>query len=378
MIPSSKHPITILTEGYLGTSHAKTATGIIRYGDWTISSIIDSSKQGKTLLEVTGISHSAPVVANLTQALNLSPRPQSLILGIAPVGGGLPEAWRNIIKEAISNGLNIISGLHLFLNEDTELKQLSEQHGVILWDVRDPELYPASAARSVAAQKPRPQGTKVITLVGSDCNIGKMCTALELDREAKKQGLNSAFVATGQTGIMISGNGVPLDRVIIDFAAGAMENAIWEAIERNALTSMSSSSDEHNTAVGKFQRGLIFVEGQGSLIHPGYSGVTLSLLHGSNPDGMILCHKPDRIKVYNQYDITIPSLAKLIEIYENAVTWITNDGKASAKVVGIALNTSAYSDDEALKLVKQAQSETGLPATDPIRYGVAELMKYIK
>ena len=359
MIDSSKHPISILTEGYLGTSHAKTATGIIRYGDWHISSIIDSTKQGTTLLDTIGIDHPAPVIANLTQALTLNPKPRSLILGIAPVGGALPEAWRNIIKEAITNGLNIISGLHLFLNEDPELKQLAAKHGVTLWDVRDPELYPASAARSVAMQKPRPQGTKVITLVGSDCNIGKMCTALELDREAKKQGLSSAFVATGQTGIMISGSGVPLDRVIIDFAAGAMENAIFEEIEKFPVIA---------------KRGLIFVEGQGSLIHPGYSGVTLSLLHGSNPDAMILCHKPDRVKVYNQYDITIPSLNKLIEIYENAVSWITNDGKAPAKVIGIALNTSAYTDDEALELIKQAQAETGLPVTDPIRYGVENLI----
>ena len=367
MIDSSKHPITILTEGYFGTSQAKTATGIIRYGNWTISSIIDSSQAGKTILECTGIENSAPIVEDLKLALKLDPKPQSLILGIAPVGGALPETWRNIIKEAICNGLNIISGLHLFLNEDAELKQLAKQHGVILWDVRDPELYPASKARSVASQKPRPQGTRVITLVGSDCNIGKMCTALELDIEAKKQGLSSAFVATGQTGIMISGSGIPIDRVIIDFAAGAMENAIWETIEKIPVIARSAQRD---VAI----QHLIFVEGQGSLIHPGYSGVTLSLLHGSNPDAMILCHKPDRVKVYNQYDITIPSLTKLIEIYENAASWITNDGKTPAKVVGIALNTSAYTEDQALELIKQAEAETGLPVTDPIRYGVESLI----
>ncbi len=354
MIPSTKHPITILAEGYFGTTHAKTATGIIRYGDWLISSIIDSHKQGQSILETTGINHSAPIVASLEQALNCNPKPKTLILGIAPIGGDLPQAWRAIIKEAIINGLNIISGLHLFLNEDAELKQLAKQHQVILWDVRDPELYPASAARSVSKQKPRPPGTKVITLVGSDCNIGKMCTALELDKEAKKQGLNSAFVATGQTGIMISGNGIPLDRVIIDFAAGAMENAVFEEIDKGH----------------KF----IFVEGQGSLIHPGYSGVTLSLLHGSNPDAMILCHKPGRTMVHDQYQVKIPSLTKLIELYETAASWIAHEKQSPAKVVGIALNTSTYSDAEALELVKQAQAETGLPATDPIRYGVKDLI----
>ncbi len=358
MIPSTKHPITILAEGYFGTSHAKTATGIIRYGDWHISSIIDSGKQGQSILETTGINHPAPIVASLEHALNCDPKPKTLILGIAPVGGNLPPAWRVIIKEAITNGLNIISGLHLFLNEDPELKQLAKQHQVILWDVRDPELYPASAARTVSKQKPRPEGTKVITLVGSDCNIGKMCSALELDKEAKKQGHDSTFVATGQTGIMISGNGVPLDRVIIDFAAGAMENAIFEEIDKG-----------HK---------YIFVEGQGSLIHPGYSGVTLSLLHGSNPDAMILCHKPGRTKVHDKYDVTIPSLTKLIELYETAASWISHEKQASAKVVGIALNTSAYTDDEALKLVKQAEADTGLRATDPIRYGVSELIKIIR
>lgn len=353
-------PITILAEGCFHTSQAKTATGVIRYGKWIISSVIDSINQGKNVEELTKIKNSAPIVPSVKAALELNPKPKALLIGIAPVGGALPAEWKTILKEAIINGLHIISGLHLFLSEDTELAALAKKHNVLLWDVRDPDIYPASAKQSVAMQKPRPENSKVITMVGSDCNIGKMCVALELDKLAQSRGINSKFIATGQTGIMISGDGIPIDRIISDFAAGAMENAIWELIEKNDRTS------------------LIFVEGQGSLIHPGYSGVTLSLLHGSNPDAMILCHKPDRVKVYNSYDITIPSLTKLIEIYENATQWITNDGKKSAKVIGIALNTSAYSDDEALRLVKEASIETKLAATDPIRYGVENLLDAIK
>ncbi len=368
-IDQKSTPLTILAEGCFHTSQAKTATGVIRYGNWIISSVIDSANQGKTVKEVTGIENSAPVVADIKAALALNPKPKALLIGIAPVGGALPPEWRPILKEAITNGLDIISGLHFFLNEDTELTKLAEKHNVKLWDIRNPDIYSASAKQSVTTQKARPENIKVITMVGSDCNIGKMCVALELDKLAKKQGLNSAFVATGQTGIMISGNGIPIDRIISDFAAGAMENAIEEVIE-NDLSCEASAKQEaiHNN------KQFIWIEGQGSLIHPGYSGVTLSLLHGSNPDAMILCHKPDRIKVYNQYDITIPSLTKLIEIYENAAQWITNDGKTPAKVIGIALNTSAYSEAEAQELINKAKTETKLPVTDPIRYGVEDLL----
>jgi uncharacterized NAD-dependent epimerase/dehydratase family protein len=366
-IDQKSTPLTLLAEGCFHTSQAKTATGVIRYGDWIISSVIDSANQGKTVKEVTGIENTAPVVADIKAALALNPKPKALLIGIAPVGGALPQEWRPILAEAISNGLDIISGLHFFLNDDSELAELAKKHKVKLWDIRNPDIYSASAKQSVTTQKPRPENIKVITMVGSDCNIGKMCVALELDRLAKKQGLNSAFVATGQTGIMISGNGIPIDRIISDFAAGAMENAIEEVIK-------SSDVIARNVSDEAIQKQLIFIEGQGSLIHPGYSGVTLSLLHGSNPDSMILCHKPDRIKVYNQYNITIPSLTKLIEIYENATQWITNDGKSPAKVIGIALNTSAYSESEAQELISKAKAETKLPVTDPIRYGVEELL----
>lgn len=349
--------ITILAEGCFHTGQAKTATGVIRYGKWIISSVIDSVNQNKSIEEITKIKNPAPIVPNLEAALKLNPKPKALLIGIAPVGGALPPEWKNILKEAIKNGLHIISGLHLFLSENPELAELATKHDVLLWDVRDPEIYPASAKQSVAMQNPRPENSRVITMVGSDCNIGKMCVALELDKLAQRKGLNSKFIATGQTGIMISGDGIPIDRIISDFAAGAMENIIEEYIEEDSV---------------------LFIEGQGSLIHPGYSGVTLSLLHGSNPDAMILCHKPDRTKVYNSYDITIPSLTKLIEIYENATQWITNDGKSPAKVIGISLNTSAYSEDEAKQLIKTASIETKLPVTDPIRYGVENLLNAIK
>ncbi len=369
-IDQQSTPLTILAEGCFHTSQAKTATGVIRYGNWIISSIIDSANQGKTVKEVTAIENTAPVVTDIKAALTLNPKPKALLIGIAPVGGALPPEWRPILEEAITNGLDIISGLHFFLNDDFELAQLAEKHKVKLWDIRNPDIYSASAKQSVTTQKPRPENIKVITMVGSDCNIGKMCVALELDRLAKKQGLNSAFVATGQTGIMISGNGIPIDGIISDFAAGAMENAIEEVIESNIVIARSA---QHDVAIQNNKQ-FIWIEGQGSLIHPGYSGVTLSLLHGSNPDAMILCHKPDRIKVYNQYDITIPSLTKLIEIYENATQWITNDGKTPAKVIGIALNTSAYLEAEAQELISNAKAETKLPVTDPIRYGVEDLL----
>ena len=259
----------------------------------------------------------------------------------------------------MTSGLHIINGLHDFLSENIELVQLAIKNKVLLWDVRDPKAINQTHWWPIALQKPRPQGTRVITTVGSDCSVGKMFTALELTAGARKRGKVCSFVATGQVGILISGRGVPLDRVIGDFMAGYLESCMFETIEQENPE-------------------WIFVEGQGSLLHPGYSGVTLSLLHGSNPDGMILCHNPSHSKIKGGYNVTIPPLPEVIETYTRAAHWIDIENGPRPKVLGISLNTSAFSDEEALKLVKQAEEETGLPASDPVRYGVSNLIAGIE
>jgi len=191
----------------------------------------------------------------------------------------------------------------------------------------------------------------VVLTVGSDCNVGKMSTALELDATARRRGRRSAFVPTGQTGIMIAGWGVSIDEVISDFTAGASEDLVMEAAQE-----CKSAGD------------VIFVEGQGSLVHPGYSGVTLSLLHGSAPDALILCHQPTRETV-RRYTVPIPSLDRLIELHESITAPIK-----PAKVIGIALNTFGLDEGAARAAVDRAKGETGLAATDPVRYGVDRLM----
>jgi len=343
--------LCILSEGFTGTRHAKTATGVIRYGNWQIKSIIDSAYEKESLDNI-------PVVKDLEAALNLSEL-DALLIGIAPVGGQIPESWLEIIKAAIRNKIHIISGLHEFLNDIGDLKTLADEHGVALWDVRNPDLYSSSAIQSVAKQKERPENLKIISMVGSDCNVGKMCTALEISTELNKQGKKSNFLATGQTGIMISGSGVPLDRIIGDFMAGSIENEIHKIIQ------------EENPE-------FIIVEGQGSLLHPGYSGVTLSLIHGSDPEYLVLCLKAGLKHIQGGYKVEIPSVQELIKIYESACNWIQGHKKKKAKIIGVSINSSELNELEAKKLISDLETELKIPVTDPIRFGVKELCQNLK
>lgn len=356
-------PLVILAEGCFGESQSKLALGVIRYGNWPIAAVIDSTRAGKTVREVTQLPCDAPIVSHLTEAL--THQPKALLIGTAPAGGQLPPEWRAILSEALQNGLHIINGLHFFLSEEADLVTLSEKHRVRLWDVRDPEAYGRHKFQVINLQKPRPQNLRVITMVGSDCAVGKMHTALELHTQTRKNGHSSAFIATGQTGILIDGRGVPLDRVIGDFMAGAIEVCIHEELPRlpqNAAT----------------QQQILFVEGQGSLMHPAYSGVTLSLLHGSNPDAMILCHKAEAQAIRNYPQLPLPPMRELIAMYETAAAWTRPAGMPKARVEGISVNSSALPEAEARRYLDQLADETGLPVTDPVRYGVDSLLNALR
>ena len=354
----SETPLTILAEGYLSTRHAKTGTGVIRYGNWPISSVIDSTNIGKDLKNIAGLNSTAPILASLEEALQMEPKPKALLIGIAPIGGELPAAWLDLIRLAIKNGLHVINGLHDYLSSREDLVELAQENKVILWDVRNPDLYESSKNHYVAKHKPRTTSVKVITMVGTDCNVGKMCTALELQEALKERGIKASFLATGQTGIIISGDGVPLDRNICDFSAGAMEAEIERII----------AAEEPD---------LILVEGQGSLLHPGYSGVTLSLLHGSNPDYMILCTKAGNEKILGGYEVKIPSLEKVIKLYEEAASWVGIEGKESAKVIGISANTSSLDENATKSYINLTESLTGLPCADLFKSGKEKLVETI-
>lgn len=342
-------PLVILAQGCFGMHQSKTAIGVIRYGSWPVAAVIDSQQSGKTVQDILNIPCHAPIVDSLQAALNLNPQPKALLMGTAPMGGGLPEDYRQVVKQAIENGLHVINGLHIFLNEQADLKALADQKGVILWDVRD-----VKPENIINQQLPRPESVNVITMVGTDCSVGKMTVALEINKHLQAQGEASQFVATGQTGMMITGSGVPLDRVIGDFMAGYMEREVQRTIEHHAPQ-------------------WVIVEGQGSLLHPAYSGVTIALLHGSAPDGMILCHNPKLKTIHNFPNVPLPSLSEFIRIYETVAGWIK-----PAKVHGIALNTLHFSDQEAQNFIETYEQETGLPVTDPVRFGAEKLVNSLK
>jgi uncharacterized NAD-dependent epimerase/dehydratase family protein len=350
-------PLVVLSEGCFGESQSKFALGIIRYGNWPIAAVIDSTKTGKTVQEITNLPCQAPIVSSLKETLPFQPK--ALLIGTAPPGGQLPPDWRAVLTEAIQNGLHIINGLHFFLTEEPDLMALAQQHHVMLWDVRDPESYGRHKFQVINTQKPRPENLQVVTMVGTDCSVGKMHTALELHAQTQKRGLSSAFLATGQTGILIHGSGVPLDRVIGDFMAGSLEVCIQEEISRFGNSGKPS---------------VIFVEGQGALQHPAYSGVTLSLLHGSNPDAMILCHKANTQAIRNYPQVPLAPMNEIIAMYESAAFWVRQNDKPKAKVIGISVNTSMLDEPDAQQYLTQLCDETGLPVTDPVRYGVGDLL----
>ncbi|MBV9689557.1 MAG: DUF1611 domain-containing protein [Ktedonobacteraceae bacterium] len=338
--------IAILAEGAFERFHGKTAIGVIRYGRDTVVAVIDSTKAGMDVAQVLGVEFGKgiPIVRDIHEALTY--QPDMLLIGIAPFGGALPEAWRGQLLTAINAGLDIVSGLHFFLADDTELRAAAEQRGVKVWDVRRPP-----EKNRVAQFIPHRPGSYTILMVGSDCATGKMSTALELNQEACNRGLNSVFVATGQTGIMIAGNGLPIDRIISDFLAGMVEEMVLEF------------TDKYDW---------VFVEGQGALNHPGYAGVTLGLIHGCMPDAMIFCHKAGATTIEGYEHCPLPSLNRLIEMNEEAISWLCSD--RSSKVVGLSLMTLGLNEQEARSAIKLAEDETGLPATDVWRFGTAVLM----
>jgi uncharacterized NAD-dependent epimerase/dehydratase family protein len=308
--------------------------GHLRYRGSEVVGVIDSQSAGRRLKDVLGFDHPAPVVASLAEGLAL--RPDALLIGIAPRGGGLPPAWRAVIRDALAAGLSVVSGLHLLLGDDPELRSLAQANGVALVDLRrPPEVLRLPREASHAMDHPRPF---VLLTVGSDCNVGKMTAALEITRAARAAGVDAAFGATGQTGILIAGRGIAVDRVIADFIAGATEAVVDE--------------------LGGVEWAV--VEGQGSLLHPAYSGVTLGLLHGARPDAMILCHHVGRSQI-DGYGIPIPPLPALIELYETAAAWVKR-----APVVGVALNAVGAAPGAAADLAAEFEAETGLPAADPM------------
>ena len=331
----------ILADGYLTARAAKTAHGVIRYSSDDIVAVVDRQNAGGDLSDaLPALGRSAPIVASLEEALSYSPT--SLLLGVATPGGWLPDEWRRLVTEAIRQGLEIANGLHALLAEDDELVALAEKHGARLWDIRVPPAdIPLFTGRSISA----PQ--KIVLTVGSDCAVGKMTVTLELVEAARRAGWKPEFVATGQTGILIAGRGIAVDRVISDFVSGAAEKLVVESHPENDV---------------------LLVEGQGGLWHPAYSAVTLGLLHGSAPHALVLCHQAGRTEIEEPPHTRLPPLVEMIEAYERAAATVR-----PAKVVCIAVNTGHLNQDAAARALQEIEEATGLPTADVFRGGAARL-----
>ena len=336
--------ILLLTDGRLGVFTSKTATCILRYRPRDVVALLDRTHAGRDPADVVGVGAGIPIVASVEDALAYEPR--CLLVGIAPAGGALPDEWRQFIRAAIAEGLDVISGLHLMLDDDPELGPLARARGVRIHDVRRPP-----DGIPLGANKARHLPVTRVLVVGVDCNIGKMVTAFELAEALRRRGRDARFVATGQTGIMLSGGGIAIDRVISDFVPGAVEMML----------------DEHR------DREVAVIEGQGSLIDPAYSGVTLSLMHGSAPHAMILCTQPSRTQMLHHPEVTIPPLPDLVDLHERVMAPLF-----PSRVVGIGVNTVDLDEAAAREAVDRAEADTGLPATDCVRFGSDRLVEAIE
>jgi uncharacterized NAD-dependent epimerase/dehydratase family protein len=330
----------ILAEGFSADAHyGKTMRGVLRYRRDDVAAILDSSRDpGDT-------EGGVPVVRTVTDAKQYGPN--TALVGVATQGGRFPPAWLDLLKECIEAGLDVENGLHVFLSDDPNLEELAHEHAVELRDLRKP---PRDLSTATGANLAVP--ATIVLTVGSDCAIGKMSVSLELDREARARGLASEFVPTGQTGIAIAGWGIAVDAVVADFIAGAAERLVVQGHERGGE--------------------LLWVEGQGSLINPVYSGVTLGLFHGSTPHLLVLCHESgrDEIEGCGGGPHPIPPLRDLVELHERMSLPVRQ-----AKVAAIALNTRRLEEDEdARAAIAAAEAETGLPADDPVRFGAAKLV----
>jgi uncharacterized NAD-dependent epimerase/dehydratase family protein len=318
--------------------HGKTLRGVLRYRRESVAVILDTQRVGET-------EDGVAIVGTVEEGL--AHGPDTALVGVATQGGRFPGDWQELLKSCVEAGLDLENGLHVRLHDVPGLAGLAAQRGVELRDLREPP-----ADLSTATGENLEVDATIVLTVGSDCAIGKMTAICELDLEARRRGLRSVFVPTGQTGIAIAGWGIAVDAVVADFIAGAAERLVVEGAERGDL---------------------LWVEGQGAILHPIYSGVTLGLIHGSAPHLYVLCHEVGRTIVEGDAtESPIPSLTELVDLHERMSL-----KRRPASVVCIALNTANVGEDEARAAIAAAEEETGLPADDPVRFGAGKLLEAV-
>lgn len=346
MISFEDKKVVIYAEGRFNSIKAKVAASFIRYHAEKCVAVIDSTQIGKTSDEILGYGGNIPVVPNLVSVLE--EKADIFMIGNGLFHNELPEAYREQIKLALEEGMDVVSGIHFRIADDPEFAKLAERTGAVIWDTKEPPKDLTTSQNLVAKLS-----QLVVHTVGSDCRVGKKTTALEVCAELSNQGVNNAFAATGQSGIYISGKGIAIDAVPGDFIAGATEKLILDSVADN-------------------QAEIVLLEGQGSISHPAYSSVTLGLLHGAMPQALILCHEAGLTSHKDWQQIPLRPLNELIQMYESLGSYMR-----PCKVVGISINCAGLTDEEAEKVVAEAEAETGLPATDVIKQGAEKLVKAI-
>lgn len=334
-----KRRLLILADGELGVFSAKTATSLLRYLPDEVVGVLDREHAGSDTRAVLGVPVAAPIVGTIEEALCL--QPNTLVIGIAPAGGQLPAPWRAIISRSLAGGLDVLSGLHTFLGDDPEFAALAERHDRRIHDLRRPP-----PGQPIANRRARSTRALRVLTVGTDCNVGKMVATIELAAAGRARGLDACFLATGQTGMMISGGGLTLDRVPGDFMPGFVERLVLDHADADVAV----------------------VEGQGSLLHPAYSPVTLALIHGAVPDAMVLVHHAGR-QILRHTDLEMPPLRDWVRRYEDIAAPLH-----PCPVVGIAVNPYGLSREEASAAIRAAEAETGLPAVDVVPEGAGRLL----
>lgn len=323
---------------------AKTAIGILRYAEYDVAAVLDRSAAGTRVRDHIVNAQDAPIVEGLDDVEGAI---DALIIGVAPIGGEFVDSWRPDVRKAIRSGCDVYSGLHYFLSDDDEFAGLADEHGVDLRDVRDPP-DDLTVSEGVAGDVE----ADVVLTVGTDCSSGKMTVTMELVDALNQAGYDAAAIPTGQTGIMIEGWGVAVDRTISDFTAGAIERMILE------------KGDDHDYLV---------VEGQGSIVHPAYSTVTCGIHHGSMADQLILCHEAGREEIHGYEDFDLPPIPEYVDLYEDLAAPVHE-----AEMVAGALNTRELPDNEtARKAVEDYADRLGAPATDPIRFDSKPLVEAV-
>ena len=336
-----KRKMVLLTWGHSNPRTAKTATGLLRYCPDECVAVFDPDNAGRLAREFLETGGETPMISKLEEA----PGADTLVMGIAPPGGRIPGAWRAVLLEAIDRGMNILSGLHDFLSDDVELARAAAAKNVKITDVRKNNF------RQIARREGLNPNCLRIHTVGHDCSVGKMVVSLELSRGLTARGRDAQFVATGQTGIMVAGAGLPLDCIVADFVSGGAEQLVLD--------------NQHHE--------IIVVEGQGSLVHPSYSGVTLSLLHGCLPHALVFVFEAGRDCVGGLDHVQLPSLAKQRELFEQMASIYQ-----PCEVIGFAMNGRRLSPEDAHRLSQQIENEMQLPVVDVIRDGSDRLLDAVE